>query len=199
MRVQPSSEASLQDQLESQLPLSVLEERLRIVESSVRESAWPLTDALATSNMSPPADDASDCADTGRAVPSGSEGNSGLMHYMSTKYGTPIEHLHNLSSSGTFKTVSFDSSSCGRGPIIRCPPEANLSLPTPTHLMSLSPTLFPLNTTDSCKTTHDIRCLRGEREVTKSVCECADGGGSTLSLKFESSFEGGNLQQAIKR
>lgn len=123
-----------------------------------------------------------------------------LFQYMSSKYGTPIEHLQHLSSKGTFKTNQIDSSSSGDGPVIYCPHEANICLPTPLHLVNASPTLCPLMTTDSGEACHVPPQIKRETRKGKTVYR-SDGSieaEATLHLKFESRFEGGNLQRAIQ-
>lgn len=124
-----------------------------------------------------------------------------LMHYVSCKYGTPVDQLQRLSATGTFNTISIDSSSCGRGPFIHCPPEADICLPTPNHLLNLSsPVVFPLNSTDTPVQSYDVHRTEredGDRAVSSSSHSSADAE-FTPELKFESRFEGGNLQKAVK-
>ncbi len=68
-----------------------------------------------------------------------------LFSYITSKYGTPVEQLLHLSSSGCFKSVSVESSGHGDGSLIYFPPEANIILPTPSHIVNTSlTTLLPL-------------------------------------------------------
>lgn len=61
-----------------------------------------------------------------------------LFRYITSKYGTPVEQLLHLSSSGCFKSVSVESSGRGDGSVIYFPLEANIILPTPSHVVNTS-------------------------------------------------------------
>ena len=120
-----------------------------------------------------------------------------LWRYVSSKYGTPLHHLQYLLATGNFKSILHDSSGSGGGPLIRCPPEANISLATPTHLENVSSAIFPLMVSVSSISFEDRKSeSKGENAFTgfihgsktEPVCQ----------LKFESRFEGGNLQQAME-
>ena len=126
-----------------------------------------------------------------------------LYSYITSKYGTPVDQLQHLSSSGCFKNASVESSGHGDGSVIHFPPEANITLPTPTHLVNTSPTtLYPLKLggTES----------RLVAEISPGRCSCLETSHGQLNretrkctipnsrLHFESRFEGGNLQRAIE-
>jgi hypothetical protein len=66
-----------------------------------------------------------------------------LFSYITSKYGTPVEQLLHLSSSGCFKSVSVESSGHGDGSLVYFPPEANIILPTPSHVANTSLTKLP--------------------------------------------------------
>ena len=142
-----------------------------------------------------------------------------LFRYITSKYGTPVEQLLHLSSSGCFKSVSFESSGHGDGSVICFPLEANIILPTPSHVVNassltmLSP-LKPQDTKSSLNLVPEI-CPGQWSSVEAEVCpgqwssveasrgqlkeethECV--GVNSQTLHFESRFEGGNLQQAIE-
>ena len=130
-----------------------------------------------------------------------------LFRYITSKYGTPVEQLLHLSSSGCFKSVNFESSGHGDGSVIYFPLEANIILPTPSHVVNassltmLSP-LKPQGAKSSLNLVPEI-CpgqwssvgashgqLKGEAHKCVGV--------NSQTLHFESRFEGGNLQQAIE-
>lgn len=129
---------------------------------------------------------------------------SGVFDYVNTKYGTPRTQLRNLSEKGYFETVLVDSSGVGSGPNIKCPAEAHLHLPTPTHktsdvklpsivtsvAVSYVPPLLSLS---------EITTLTHHRNKAKLVYSSQK---ETMlsegSLQFESRFESGNLLQAFK-
>ena len=129
-----------------------------------------------------------------------------LYSYITSKYGTPVDQLQHLSSSGCFKSASVESSGHGDGSVIHFPPEANITLPTPTHLVNTSQTtLYPLKLggtesslvpeispgrCSSLETSHGQ--LKGE------TCKFASRCIPNSRLHFESHFEGGNLQGAIE-
>ena len=132
-----------------------------------------------------------------------------MLRYVNTKYGTPVDQLQHLQSTGKFVSVSVDSSGCGKGPVVYCPPEANISLPTPTHCVCPSRMRHPFVSVASSDDVADGEMLE-ERD------QLQGGGGTTLTepansdrtakeeemfhghLTFESCFEGGNLQQATQ-
>lgn len=120
---------------------------------------------------------------------------SSRFQYVNSKYGTPVEHLDRLQATGSFMSVPVDSSGCGNGPVVYCPPEANISLPTPTHVVA---------TVDHGATSGEAFHGR-QREGEMCVTEPANGSVTTgdheehlTHLTFESSFEGGNLKEAIQ-
>ena len=61
-----------------------------------------------------------------------------VLNYVNSKYGTPSEQLDSLQQVGKFLGVQFDSSGDKTGPLIHCPPEANLCVPTPKHMKTAS-------------------------------------------------------------
>lgn len=130
-----------------------------------------------------------------------------LFRYITSKYGTPVEQLLYLSSSGCFKSVSVESSGHGHGSVIYFPPEANITLPTPSHIVNASSlaTLSPLKpegTESSLNLVPEI--CPGQWSSVEASCGQLKGealkyaGANSQILHFESRFEGGNLQQAIE-
>lgn len=129
-----------------------------------------------------------------------------LFSYITSKYGTPVDQLQHLSSSGCFKSASVESSGHGDGSVVHFPPEANITLPTPTHSVNTSPTtLFPLKlggtgsslipkiSPGQCSSL-ETSCGQLKGETRKCASECIP----MSRLGFESRFEGGNLQRAIE-
>ena len=127
---------------------------------------------------------------------------SALFGYVNSKYGTPVDQLQQLSSSGCFKSGSIESSEDGSGFVILFPPEANITLPTPTHSVNISTTSFPLKlgSIESSLVSSMIspgRCnLENSRGQLKD--ETHKFSVPNYRLQFESHFEGGNLQQATE-
>ena len=132
-----------------------------------------------------------------------------LFSYVSSKYGTPADQLKHLSCCGSFKSADIESSGHGSGPILHFPPEANITLPTPTHSMNISPCVLSLRgSTESNHIFTTVTPAAGPCSFIGSGHSSGDTstklhvgsrtGATPISrLKFESCFEGGNLQQAI--
>lgn len=120
-----------------------------------------------------------------------------LWHYINSKYGTPVQHLQYLAATGNFKSTLHDSGSSGGGPLIRYPPEANISLTTPTHQERVSPIVFPLTSMMSPKSFQEGKS-ENNAENSPSGINHGIKSEAVCQLKFESRFEGGNLQQAIE-
>lgn len=129
-----------------------------------------------------------------------------LFTYISSKYGTPVEQLVHLSSTGCFKSDSIKSSGYGDGSVVRFPPEANITFPTPTHLVNTSlAALFPLKPEGTESSLVPEICqgqyssLEASYDQLKvEACKFASECIPNSKLHFESRFEGGNLQQAIE-
>ena len=127
-----------------------------------------------------------------------------IQDYIHNKYGTPRGQLHNLKSDGTFDCVSWQREG-GQIPGIddrlRWPMECNITQPTPElsgrHLKKNVP-FFPeapvlgsarpsfVRTAQDCTVVFDRSLADNQPPLGNGV------------LSFESRFESGNLQQAIK-
>ena len=122
-----------------------------------------------------------------------------LFSYVNSKYGTPVDQLQHLSSSGCFKSGSIESSGDGSGSVIFFPPEANITLPTPTHSVNTSPILFPLKLGIESSHISNVISPAGRLNLENSHGQLKEKAPTpNLRLQFESRFEGGNLQQAIE-
>lgn len=120
-----------------------------------------------------------------------------VLDYVNLKYGTPRAQLKKLTEQGYYETVNIDTSGIGLGPIIKCPVESQVLLPTPNHRKH-KPT--PRNTSENTalltKDAEDQvkKGSTGSKLVYENgqVAYCRDG------LEFESRFESGNLLKAFQ-
>lgn len=129
---------------------------------------------------------------------------SGVFDYVNVKYGTPKTQLTNLLENGCYKTVLVDSSGAGCGPNIKCPVEARVCLPTPSHKICEQPN--PLNKSSIVAAmgvfspVSEVRQASSHRTQPKLVYVSGKETktGPTESLQFESRFESGNLHQVFQ-
>lgn len=134
----------------------------------------------------------------------------GILDYVNIKYGTPRTQLKNLSEKGFFETVVVDTSGVGSGPVIHCPVESHVYLPTPKHkncgttlhdhrnkMIGVNQVPICDNSSTDAKLTFTLplpssggRLVYGsEQEKQNAFMGC---------LEFESRFESGNLFQAFQ-
>lgn len=135
-----------------------------------------------------------------------------VLDYVNIKYGTPRAQLKKLTEQGSYETVNVDTSGIGSGPIIKCPVESQVLLPTPYH--ESSSTVSSLSSDSAKLSTHKRRSSCENAIINKVVTDIA----STSSfhslesrlvyesgqvafmggLEFESRFESGNLLKAFQ-
>lgn len=127
---------------------------------------------------------------------------SGAFYYVNVKYGTPNTQLRNLLEKGCYEAVLVDTSGVGSGPKIKCPVEAHVYLPTPTHKVCEQPN--PLNKSCIVAATGDFAPVSGIGQTYRNQPKLVYASGNETktgpagSLQFESRFESGNLMQAFQ-
>ena len=109
-----------------------------------------------------------------------------VLEYVSVKYGVPRIQLNKLNTDGHYATVAINTSDDGSGPIIKCPLESRVILPTPCHKKTVSQA--------NAEVGHDV-----PPDVMNSSMVNEGGHVAFVNgLEFESRFESGNLLKVVQ-